>query len=62
MMKKFLLKVWLWILAQKPMRLKLMDLQKKNKELNGIVDDLENEIWLRDKYPHEWWDHLQEEE
>ena len=58
----FFLKVWQWILAQKPMRFKLMDLQKENKELNSTVLKLENEIWLRDKYPHEWWDHLQEEE
>lgn len=56
------LKIWQWILTKKPMRFKLMDLEKENKELNSAVSKLENEIWLRDKYPHDWRDHLQEEE
>lgn len=31
-------------------------------ELEKGIDRLETEIWLRDKYPHEWWEHLEDHE
>ena len=37
-------------------------LKRYAEELEKRIDRLETEIWLRDKYPHEWWEHLVDHE